>query len=139
MSTINKKLVDELSCEITYGYITKYNRDKIGLEKSHYNDAFVIAGGTNQKRCKVIKIKQKHKNNRKLQINRKGFKPSIRRKRYKYQPLDIVKIEDKEYFVKGIHSYGKQIKLLDKSGKIINKSVKKLDNYIFNQGSLILT
>ena len=32
---------------------------------------------------------------------------------------------------------GKWIKLLDKSGKIINKNVKKLDNYLFNQGSLV--
>jgi len=52
MSTVRWKLVKQLNDVMpdavshTYGYITKYNRAKLNLKKSHTNDAFVIAGGT---------------------------------------------------------------------------------------------
>ena len=51
----------------TYGYITKYNRKILGLEKSHIEDAFVIAGGTTQQRqTSHYYIKQVRRSNRKL-------------------------------------------------------------------------
>ena len=57
MSIIRWRLVDELKSKydnvfITYGYITKNHRIKHGIEKSHANDAFAIAKGTNQIRTK---------------------------------------------------------------------------------------
>ena len=50
-------LVNELKSKhnnvsITYGYITKNHRIQNGIEKSHLNDAFAIAKGTNQARTK---------------------------------------------------------------------------------------
>jgi hypothetical protein len=48
INNIRWRLVEHLGAENTYGYVTKYERNKLGLEKSHVNDAFVIAGGTNQ-------------------------------------------------------------------------------------------
>lgn len=122
--------------EITYGNITFQNRIDLNIEKSHINDAFVIAGGTSQKRCQQFKIEQKRKNNRCLQKNRNGFKPSIRRKRYDLQPKDLVRVEGKTYQVKGTHSYGAQVKLVDSLGKIINKAIKKVE-WKFHQKTLI--
>ena len=57
MSIVRWYLVDELKSKydnvfITYGYITKNHRIKNGIEKSHANDAFAIAKGTNQVRTK---------------------------------------------------------------------------------------
>ena len=57
MSIVRWYLVDELKSKydnvfITYGYITKNHRIKNGIEKSHLNDAFAIAKGTNQTRTK---------------------------------------------------------------------------------------
>ena len=57
MSIIRWRLVNELKSKydnvfITYGYITKNHRIKNGIEKSHLNDAFAIAKGTNQVRTK---------------------------------------------------------------------------------------
>jgi len=52
LNNIRWKIVEQLGAEYTYGYITKYHRKKLGLEKSHVNDAFVIADGTNQERCR---------------------------------------------------------------------------------------
>lgn len=135
MNIIRKRFINMF--DTTYGYITFQNRCDLGLKKSHVNDAFVIAGGTNQIRCQQFKVEQKRKNNRCLQKNRKGFKPSIRRQRYSLQPKDLVKIEGKLYEVKGVHSYGTQVKLKDGLGNIFNKAIKKLDEWKFHQKTLI--
>lgn len=107
MNSIRWKLVNMLGCEWTYGYITKYNRIKRRIAKSHANDAFVIAGGSDQKRSKPQQLTQTRRNNRRIQTNRKGYKPSIRRKRYKLQPNDLVRYKGLLCRVKGVFSYGK--------------------------------
>lgn len=71
MSIVRWKLVDILkesnsNVEHTYGYITKNKRFLLGIEKTHANDAFYIADGTNQVRQEPFIIKQIRRNNRKL-------------------------------------------------------------------------
>ena len=62
-----QKLITKLKAKITYGYITKKHRIEQALEKSHMNDAFVIAKGNTQVRSDVCyRIKQVRKSNRKL-------------------------------------------------------------------------
>ena len=126
MNVVRKHVAERLKHDITYGYETKYNRLKLGLPKSHVNDAFVIAGGTIQKRCKPFTVKQVRRNNRSIQTNRKGFKPSIRRQRYALQPFDLVRHKKKEYRVKGMFNYGTWVRLVDKEGNIKNVNVKKV-------------
>ncbi len=67
MSIVRWRLVNALECHHTYGYLTKMNRHKLDLCKSHSNDAFVIAGGTTQKRVDPIAFEQIRRNNRALQ------------------------------------------------------------------------
>jgi len=67
MSTIRWKLVNALMCDYTYGYITKSKRVSLGLEKTHYNDAFCIAGGINQQRIEPIYFEQIRRNNRSVE------------------------------------------------------------------------
>lgn len=67
MSIIRWRLIGIEDAIHTYGYITKNNRIKNGIEKTHYNDAFVIAGGTNQERAKPLTIQQVRRNNRSLE------------------------------------------------------------------------
>ena len=67
MSMVRWRLVNALQCDHTYGYITKSTRIEHGIEKSHSNDAFVIAGGTTQERAEEIQVKQIRRNNRCLQ------------------------------------------------------------------------
>lgn len=57
MSMIRWYLVNDLKSKhnnvsITYGYITKNHRIQNGIKKSHLNDSFAIAKGTNQARTK---------------------------------------------------------------------------------------
>ena len=111
MNTIRHEIINRINCNYTYGYITKYNRIKLNLEKSHINDAFVIAGGQNQIRCKSFYAQQTRRNNRKLEKHRKRFNRSIRIQRYKIQPNDLLLCLDdnKLYITSGTHSKGRPI------------------------------
>jgi hypothetical protein len=132
MSIINKRFYNDVpNLEVTYGNITKVNRVNAGIQKTHTNDAFVISGGSKQARCAQWEIEQKRRNNRALQLNRKGFKPSIRRNRHKVQPKDLVKIGGFWVESQGTHCNGSRI--------IVNKksiSINKIET-VFNRGSMI--
>jgi len=130
MSTIRWKLVNRLNCQWTFGYITKSNRIKLGLNKSHNNDAFVIAGGSKEERISDYSFTQIRRNNRCLQKNRRGFKPSIRRQRYKFNPNDLVRWNNQIIAVKGVHCLGKRIVLDNKKSVKINK----VQLYQYSQG-----
>ena len=67
MTTVRSRLTSSLCAKHTYGYITKSGRIALKLEKTHYNDAFVIAGGSTAKRATPIFMGQKRRNNRKLE------------------------------------------------------------------------
>ena len=154
MNIVRSRLVETIKrefpqyqCNETYGYITKHDRIKMGLEKTHANDAFVIASGRNQIRSsKPYKVIQIRRNNRTLQTNRKGFKPSIRRQRYKYSPGDLIKrksllqttgwgekvdnkIRKSIYIVKGVFNYGEWTRLEN------NINIKTSDIKISKYGS----
>ena len=117
MGMVRWKLVKSLramgyAVSHTYGYITKSARLALKLTKSHVNDAFCIAEGDElRERADVLAGTFTRRNNRSLQTNRKGYKPSIRRKRYVFQPKDLVVFAGNIYIVKGIQNLGKYIKL----------------------------
>jgi 5-methylcytosine-specific restriction endonuclease McrA len=134
LNTIRWRIAAQLEAEHTYGYVTKYQRNKLGLEKSHVNDAFVIAGGTHQERCRPYEVMQVRRNNRSLQTNRKGFKPSIRRQKYQLQPHDEVTYNGKPYKVKGVFNYGTWIRLCDSHGAVVNTSIKKVALLKYGKG-----
>ena len=116
------------------GYITKHDRIELGLEKSHANDAFVIAGGTGQQRSEERDITQTRRNNRSVQMNRKGYRPSIRRQRYKLQPNDLVKHKNLLCRVKGVFNYGKWVRLIDSVGNTINSNIKNVELVKYGKG-----
>ncbi|RZN14855.1 MAG: hypothetical protein EF812_04375 [Methanosarcinales archaeon] len=134
MNIVKKKLANILDCEVTYGYITKHDRFKLGLTKSHVNDAFVIASGNTQHRCETDTVTLTRRNNRSIQTNRKGFKPSIRRHRYNLQPNDLVEHDGLLYWVKGVFNYGKWVRLVDSAGIIINSNIKKVELLKYGKG-----
>ena len=138
MNLVKLKYIEVFpKCNIVYGYETFINRVKLGLEKTHYNDAFIIAGGSNQIKAKPIYFGQKHKNNRVLQRNRKGHKPSIKKqKRYLIQPYDIVTIKNKKYMVKGSNHYGEQVSYF-KGLKKFYLDVKKIEK-VYHTSSVYL-
>jgi len=125
MSIIHKRFKKDIpNINVTFGYITFIERNKIGLEKTHYNDAFVIAGGCTQERLDAITIRQKHRNNRAIQLNRKGFKPSIRKRRYAMQPKDFIWIDGQRHIVSGVHCKGSRVMVEGKKGYSVKKVEK---------------
>jgi 5-methylcytosine-specific restriction endonuclease McrA len=137
INNIRWRIVEHLDAEYTYGYITKYQRNKLGLEKSHVNDAFVIAGGRNQERCRPYEVIQVRRNNRSLQTNRKGFKSSIRRQKYPLQPYDLFRYNTRIYRVKGVHCYGKRVMLENPKGKNLSVAIKKVELIKYGKGLLV--
>lgn len=158
MNIVRSKLVETIKrefpryqCNETYGYITKCNRIKMGMEKTHTNDAFVIAEGKNQIRSsKPYHVIQIRRNNRSIRISRKGKPPSIKRQRYKYSPGDLVKKKVSSlwgepiskndtatvYMVKGVSSYGERIRLANPTPgeKDLDVKIKQMKIYKYGSG-----
>lgn len=113
MSTVRWMVVNRLKdigyiVSHTYGYLTKVARQKIDLAKSHINDAFVIAGGTTQRRTDTSHlIQQIRRSNRKLY---KGDRSHIRntapRFIFGFQRFDKVIWRGIECFIFGRRSTG---------------------------------
>ena len=133
MSMVRWKIVNRLkelgnNIKATYGYLTKTKRIELGLSKSHINDAFVIAGGTNQKRISVCYfVKQVRKCNRKLY---KGIRSHIKntgeRLMYGFQRFDKVVWKGIECFIFGRRKTGYfDLRKLD--GTKIHNSAKYKD------------
>ena len=112
MNTVKQKMVEILGCESTYGYITKHNRIKAGLEKSHANDAFSIEDGSyhDQKRSQMYVAKQVRRQNRSL--FKANFLKGGKRKRNTvrevngFRRFDKVLYGEKECFIYGLRKSG---------------------------------
>ena len=136
MNVVRSQIVRELNCEYTYGYITKHNRIKLNIEKSHSNDAFVIAQGTTQQRTISCACSQTRRNNRKLQLNRRGYKPAIRHRRHNYHPKDIVKVDNVLHIVRSVHKKGTRVNvyLLNSSENSHSVLIRKVELVKYGSG-----
>ncbi len=67
MTLVRWRLVEAVGAKATYGYVTKGRRIELGLAKSHANDAFVIAGGSTQRRAAPLLLEQIRRNRRALE------------------------------------------------------------------------
>jgi len=113
----------------TYGYITKFDRIALGLEKSHSTDAFVIAGGTIQERSSLsFLIKQVRKCNRKLfKGNRSHIKNTASRFIQGFQRYDKVLWNNIECFVFGRRERGYfNLRMLDGTKVHTDAKVKEI-------------
>ena len=130
MSIIHKQFwedVDDL--QVTYGYKTFIKRNELNLEKSHSTDAFVIAKGSIQNRINPWNIEQKHRHNRAIQLNRRGFKPSIRTSVYKIQSKDLITVNGQIFSVIGIQNKGSYVKVKDYPKVIPTKNIERMYNF----------
>lgn len=130
MSIIHKRFYHDIKdLNVTFGYITFVKRNELKLPKTHYNDAFVITNGSEQERVMPIIIKQKHRNNRVIQLNRKGFLPVIRKQRYSIQPKDLIWIDGERKIVSGIHNKGANVMIEGSKKSIPTKKIQKIYNF----------
>ena len=133
MSILRWKIVNRLRelgnvVNVTYGYITKSARIALKLEKSHTNDAYVIAGGTVQERTRNnYFIKFVRKCNRSLfKANLlKGGKRKVNtiKKAFGFRRWDKVIYNKTECFIYGLRSSG-YFDIRSLTGEKIGASVK---------------
>jgi len=134
MNQVRWQLVNELECNHTYGYLTKKRRLEVGLAKSHPNDAFIIAGGRQHTRCRPFMVTQPRRNNRSIQLNRKGYGRSIRTQRYALQPHDLVSYEGQLCQVNGMFNRGRWVRLKTTTGTTVNTQVNNVELVSYGSG-----
>jgi hypothetical protein len=64
-----------------------------------------------------------------IQLNRKGFKPSIRTSVYKIQPKDLIWVSGKIFSVVGIQNNGSYVKVRDSKKVMSVKSIDSMYNF----------
>lgn len=129
-NTLLERLKKEMNIPVTgtYGYITKYWREKAGLEKSHINDAVCISKHPYAKPLDTYHLTKavRHHNR---QIHKANFSKGSIRKRNQapylvkgFRLFDKVLYQGKECFIFGRRVSGRMdVRLLD--GTRINASV----------------
>ena len=151
MNLIKDRILSELRNKFqdipvrkTYGYITSYNRKKYNIDKSHANDAFIIAKNFNAKSLDDMFMgRQVRRHNRKIYKDN-ILKDNIRKLNqaphlvFGYALNDRVKYNEIECFVHGRRSSG-YFSLKDIDGNTIHNSapVRKI-KLISHENSIIL-
>ncbi len=138
MNIMRKKLVESLRMEFvnvfeTFGYLTKYIREKLGLCKSHCNDAFVISHNFHAQQSNVEYVFKKVRRHNRQIHKAKPSKGGVRKRNQSnyiingFRRFDKVLYNDTVCFITGKRSNGYfQLKLFD--GTVISQGVssKKL-------------
>jgi 5-methylcytosine-specific restriction endonuclease McrA len=114
MSMVRWRLIEQLRelyhipVNATFGYITKFKRNALALEKSHSTDAFVIAGGATQSRSDTRYFQQQvRKQNRKLfKGAHSHLKNTAPRFVHGFQRFDKVLFQQTECFIFGRRNTG---------------------------------
>lgn len=109
----------------TFGYVTKANRQMIGLDKEHYNDAVMIASGGNKVNFMVNTVYRKKCIPKGDYQKTKGIRseqPITTGKISGFRKYDKVRYFGKEYFIKGRMSTGYAI-LMDIDGNKVDFSM----------------
>jgi hypothetical protein len=134
---IMKEMLYKRCCEIyglncvnrTYGYITKYNRIKNNISKSHVNDAFTISRNLTANRLRdTYKILIFRRHNRKIHKDKilKGGRLKLNQSPYEvkgFRLFDIVRYNGQECLISGRRSTG-YFKIVDVDGGVIHESIK---------------
>jgi len=150
MNILKQRIISILNCTVTYGYITKIDRQNLKLDKSQYNDAIAISGIKEIKEnCNdILYIKQARKKKRSLHEGtaRKGRKePNRQSKRnskntkcsHGFYLNDKVEVFGKVGWISGFAGYECYIKDIsdnyivtqNKAGKGVSLKLLKLINH----------
>ena len=133
MNIMRKRLVQSLKNEFsnvfeTFGYLTKYVREKLGLVKSHCNDAFIISHNLDAEQSDVEYLYKKvRRHNRQIHKSKpsKGGKRKRNQSPYivnGFRRYDKVIYNNKECFITGKRSSGYfQLKTFD--GTVISQGI----------------
>ena len=139
MNTIYKRLVEQaqelfpgIPVTMTFGYVTAEARKRAGLEKSHRNDAFCIAGNLDAERCDTfLQMRKVRRHNRQIHAEQfsKGGVRKLKSAPYEifgFRMYDKVRVEGQEMFIIGRRKSGIFV-LQDLDGNRIQRTYRKLE------------
>jgi len=121
MNSIRQQLLRTISCEETFGFITKEHRQLLNLPKEHYIDAVMIASQGNNIKFKTQQVLFKKCVSDGDYQQSKGIRSEQRiptNKIQGFRKFDKVKYLGREYFIKGRMSTGFAILMDIKGSKI---------------------
>lgn len=117
---------------MAYGYITKNTRIRLGLEKSHVNDAYCIAGNLNAKPLETVLRQKKVRRNNRQMFKANTLKGGVRKRNQApytvrgFRLFDRVLFQDSICFVTGRRASGYfALRTLD--GTKVHDSAKAAD------------
>lgn len=132
-----------IDVSLTYGYITKSTRINLGIDKTHYNDAYCIAGNLNAERNDTYYYFKKVRcHNRQIHKSNKLKGGILRRNQASYEVhgfrlFDKVEYKGKKYFIFARRQTGYfEIRNLN-GDKLPSVSYKKLKLIQMRKGILI--
>ena len=127
-----KEMFPDIEIQETYGYVTKYWREKLGLAKTHTTDAFVISKNFDAERApRSLLMVPKRQHNRqihKCRINKGGTRKLNQTPKYVhgFQLFDRILCKGEEGFIFGRRARGSfDIRKLDGT-RLAEISYKKL-------------
>ena len=112
MNVLRKRLFERFPEAVEcFGYETKAKREALDLPKEHYFDAYAISGTPQTLLPLPIPVKwiERRKNNRSLQVQKKGEQIAIRRKRYPIRPNDTFWVGKRKYVSAGSCNLGRHV------------------------------
>ena len=117
---------------MTYGYLTKNTRISLGLEKSHVNDAFCIAGNLSAKPLETVLRQKKVRRNNRQMFKANTLKGCVRKRNQApyavkgFRLFDRVLYNGQSCFVTGRRASGYfALRTLD--GTVVHNSAKAAD------------
>ena len=140
-----KALFPKVEIKSTYGYITKYWREKAEIAKTHISDAFIIARNLKAVRLSrtllIVPVRQHNRQIHKNKINKGGTRKLNQAPKYVFgcQLFDRVLCLGQEGFVFGRRSSGGfDVRKLDGTKLSPNISYKKLRHLESRKSLLVL-
>jgi len=126
-NVIVANLKKHFDVETTYGYITKRNRLTLGLEKTHYNDAVVIATGNSNTPVKqpttfYLHVCRPRGNYKLYKGSNSQTKNQCVKELFGFKRFDTVQYNKRIYVLKGKRSSG-YFCLSDTDNKTVHASV----------------
>ena len=133
MNVIRSQLLQRVTADETFGYITKVDRDMLGLPKTHYYDAVVIASGgapVNIVQDNILRKRCVSSGDYQLYKGQRSEQPIPTGKILGFRKYDKVRYKGCVYFIKGRMSTGYAV-LMDIDGqtqRFTNPKTPKMSN-----------
>jgi len=130
MNVIVSRLIDKYDPEVTYGYITKENRQALGLPKTHYFDAAAMGHPGAQITFKTNKVLLKRcipKGDYRQSMGVRSERPIPTGKIQGFRKFDKVWYKGRVYFIMGRYSTGYAV-LMNIDGEKAMRKIPRLDS-----------